>query len=298
LGLTIPAFRWPGGTAQIGPRLAGIARAADQNGLASLWLMDHLFQAPVNGRPTDPILEAYSALSFCAAKTSKIKLGTLCTGVTYRHPGLLGKLVTTLDVLSGGRAYLGIGAAWYEDEHVGLGIPFPPRAERFERLEETLQIVSRMFIGDQAPYAGRHYQLARPLNVPQPLGQVDERRAHPPILIGGVGEKKTLRFVAQYGDACNLYDDDSLVRKMDVLRMHCEHFGRPYEEIEKTVLTSFTLENDPRTNPDASVAHFTRLAELGIDHAIVAVPAVHADGAVAAYGAVAAKVADVIPAGR
>ncbi|GAA2264435.1 TIGR03560 family F420-dependent LLM class oxidoreductase [Kitasatospora cystarginea] len=298
LGLTVPAFRWPGGPAQIGLHLGRIARTADELGLASLWVMDHYFQVAINGRATDPMIDGYSALSFAAAHTSRIRLGTLCTGVTYRHPGLLGKLVTTLDVLSGGRAYLGIGAAWYEEEHAGLGVPFPPLGERFERLEETLQIIGKMFSGDETPYAGRHYQLARPLNSPQPLGRVDARRPHPPILIGGAGERKTLRLVAQYGDACNIYDSADLPRKLAVLREHCERLNRPYEEIEKTVLTRFTLANDPRTNPDASVDHLVRLAELGVDHAIVAFPGVHTDGAIGALAEVAAKIADVVPLGR
>ncbi|GGO96039.1 LLM class F420-dependent oxidoreductase [Wenjunlia tyrosinilytica] len=298
LGLTVPAFRWPGGPARIGPILGRIARDADTHGLASLWLMDHYFQVTINGRAEDPMLDGYAALSFAAALTSDISLGTLCTGVTYRHPGLLGKLVTTLDVLSGGRAYLGIGAAWYREEHDGLGVTFPPMAERFERLEETLQITGRMFANDDSPYIGTHYRLARPLNSPPPLGRVDTARPHPPILVGGTGERKTLRLVAQYADACNLYDAPDLPHKLAVLREHCDRLGRPYEEIEKTVLSQFKLKDDPRTDPAASVAHLERLAALGIDHVIVSLPAVHNENAVISLGKVAAEVADLVPAGR
>jgi F420-dependent oxidoreductase-like protein len=205
------------------------------------------------------MLEGYSALSYAAALTERITLGTMVTGVTYRHPGILLKTVTTLDVLSGGRAWLGIGAAWNDEESRGLGVPFPPTAERFERLEEALQIAHRMFKGDEAPYQGGHFTLERPLNSPPPL-----RRPHPPILVGGTGEKKTLRFVAKYADACNIFGSDELPHKLQVLREHCEREGRDYAEIEKTSLSFF--QGTPSV--DEAVDAVGRLAELGIDHVI------------------------------
>ena len=219
------------------------------------------------------MVEGYTALAFAAGQTSRIELGTLVTGVTYRHPGLLAKTVTSLDVLSGGRAWLGIGAAWNEEEHRGLGVPYPSTKERFERLEETLQICLQMWEGDESPYAGQHYQLERPLNVPQSL-----RRPHPPILIGGGGEKKTLRLVAQYADACNLFDlglgPEGIPRKLEIIRQHCEDVGRDYAEIEKTCLARVTLSKDgrgestprsPVQTVDQAVERFGRLSEAGID---------------------------------
>jgi len=197
LGLQVVAFNWPGSPANTGRTLANIARTADEAGFASLWVMDHYFQIdPGIGPASDPMLEAYTALSFMAGATERIRLGAMVTGVVYRQPAFLVKQVSTLDVLSGGRANLGIGASWYEREAVGLGFPFPPIAERFERLEETLQIAKHLWSGDATPFTGKHYQLAEPINSPQPLSQ-----PHPPILIGGGGEKKTLRLVAQYGNA-------------------------------------------------------------------------------------------------
>src|SRR5207249_6782506 len=213
IGLQIPSFTWPGGPSQIAPTLARIGRAAEEAGFASLWVMDHFFQIGMVGPPEEPMLEGYSALSYLAGVTRHVKLGTMVTGVTYRYPGILVKTITTLDVLSGGRAYLGIGAAWNEADHVGLGVPFPPLAERFERLEETLQIVHQMWSGDEKPYNGKYYHLARLLNSPQTV-----QRPHPPILIGGSGERKTLRLVAQYGDACNLFTrlgKEALQHKLD-----------------------------------------------------------------------------------
>jgi F420-dependent oxidoreductase-like protein len=269
LGLQLPNFTWPGGASAIAPKLAEIARAADDAGFYSLWVMDHFFQIGFSGPPELEMLEGYSALAFAAGRTNHIKLGTMVTGVTYRHPGILVKTVTTLDVLSHGRAYLGIGAAWNEQEHRGLGVPFPPLAERFERLEETLQIAQQMWAANEAPYEGKHYQLARPLNSPRAV-----QKPHPPILIGGSGERKTLKLVAQYGDACNLFARlplPELKRKLDVLREHCAAIGRPYEEIEKTTLSSYRLTADGRngsTTPAALLEHLGQLAELGIDQAI------------------------------
>ncbi|GAA2576500.1 LLM class F420-dependent oxidoreductase [Actinomadura fulvescens] len=260
IGLQIPSFTFSGGPERIGPEFGRIAREADQGGLHSLWVMDHFFQIAVVGPAEEPMLEGYSALSYAAGVTERITLGTMVTGVTYRHPGVLVKTVTTLDVLSGGRAWLGIGAAWNDEESRGLGIAFPPTAERFERLEETLRIAKQMWAGDEKPFEGEHYRLERPLNSPQPV-----RRPHPPILIGGGGEKKTLRFVAKYADACNLFDSDELPHKLDVLREHCEREGRDYAEIEKTCLTFL-----PGDAPSADQAADTvgRLAERGVDHVI------------------------------
>ena len=243
LGLHVSDFTWPGGPARMGSDLSTIAQAAEAAGFDRLSVMDHFFQISMIGPPEREMLEAYTALGYVAGKTSRIKLLTMVTGVIYRQPGLVAKAVTTLDVLSGGRAMLGIGAAWNEEEASGLGFPFPPLAERFERLEEALQIILQMWSGDDGPYHGRHYQLERTLNSPQPL-----QRPHPPILIGGSGERKTLRLVAQYADACNLFGSPEVGRKLEVLRSHCERLGRDYDSIEKTVITTFDVgENGERT---------------------------------------------------
>jgi F420-dependent oxidoreductase-like protein len=218
--------------------------------------MDHFFQIASVGPPEESMLEAYTTLGFLAAHTSRANLVTLVTGAPYRHPGILAKQVTTLDVISGGRAWLGIGAAWNDEEARGLGIPFPPLKTRFEQLEETLQIVHRMFDGNSEPYEGRHFQLERPLNSPAPL-----RR--PPILIGGSGERKTLRLVARYADACNLFPGPDLPRKLDVLRGHCEREGRDYDDILKTVILTF----DPGQNGEKVESTLDKLrdySELGI----------------------------------
>jgi F420-dependent oxidoreductase-like protein len=274
VGLQVPNFTYPNGQAQLGDTFAHIAREAERAGFYSLWVMDHFFQIRTIGPAENEMLEGWSALAFAAGVTNRIHLGTMVTGVTYRHPGLLVKTATTLDVLSHGRAYLGIGAAWNEDEHRGLGVPFPPTAERFERLEEALQIALQMWSGDERPFRGKHYQLDRPLNSPQSV-----QRPHPPILIGGGGEQKTLRLVAQYADACNLFTrmgDDVLRHKLDVLRDYCERLQRPYDQIEKTTLTSMLgLSRDGANDtltPTAAVDFFGHLAELGVDQAIFSLP--------------------------
>src|SRR2546422_5578481 len=239
LGLDIADFTWPAGPAKIGSTIGDIARTADEVGFDSIWVMDHFWQIRMNGPEHHEMLEGYSALSYIAAVTKRAKLGTMVTGVVYHQPGILAKTVTTLDVLSGGRAWLGIGAAWNEAESRGLGIPFPPIAERFERLEETLQICLQMWEGkrgSEKPVKGKHYQLERPLNVPQTLS-----RPRPRILIGGMGEKKTLRLVAQYADACNLFPTPELPHKLDVLREHCKAVGRNYDDIEKTAVFGFDI---------------------------------------------------------
>ncbi len=273
LGLQIANFTWPDAEMPLGAMFGQIAEWAEAAGFDSLWVMDHFFQISMIGPPEQEMLEGWSALAFAAGRTRRIKLGTLVTGITYRHPGILAKTATTLDVLSGGRSYLGIGAAWNDEEHAGLGVPFPPLAERFERLEETLQIVRQMWAGDERPYQGRHYQLARPLNSPQTV-----QRPGPPILIGGGGERKTLRLVAQYGDACNLFAQmglGGLRQKLDILRGHCEAVGRPYEAIEKTVIDRLDLTSDGRdgsVTPAAAIEHLRGLAALGIDTAILSLP--------------------------
>jgi F420-dependent oxidoreductase-like protein len=268
IGLQISRFTWPGGDAQFGAHLAEIARTADDCGFDSLWVMDHFWQIPNIGPASEPMLEAYSALSYMAALTKRARLGTLVTGVVYRHPGILAKTVTTLDVLSGGRAYLGIGAAWNQAESRGLGIPFPATRERFERLEEALQIMRLMWSDNPAPYIGKHYQLEETLNRPQAL-----TRPHPPILIGGGGEKKTLRLVARYADACNLFamGTEAVQRKLDILKQHCQDVQRPYEEIEKTVLAFANLAPGAMT-PAQVIETCRSYAQIGIQHMIFGLP--------------------------
>ena len=233
LGIHVSSFTWPGGTDALATTLGAVAEAADNAGCESLSVMDHLFQMEDYYPVEHAMLEGYTTLGFLAARTERVKLRTLVTGVTYRYPGVLAKMVTTIDVLSGGRGELGIGAAWYEREHRGLGVPFPPIAERFERLEETLQICLQMWSDDDGPYRGRHYELAETLCSPQPIS-----RPHPSIMIGGGGEKKTLRLVAKYGDACNLFSTsvEEVGHKLEVLSQHCDNEGRDYDAIRKTIL--------------------------------------------------------------
>lgn len=269
IGLQVPSFTWPGGTAVIGPRLAEIARTAENAGFYSLWVMDHFFQIRGVGQPDEPMLEGYSALSYMAGFTKQVKLGTMVTGVIYRFPGILIKTATTLDVLSGGRAYLGIGAAWFEREALGLGVPFPSLKERFERLEEALQIAEQMWSGEVAPFEGKHFHLAETLTSPQPLS-----KPHPPILIGGSGERKTLRLVAQYADGCNLFARagvDTLKHKLEVLRQHCDDVGRPYQEIEKTALDTVHLAPG-QMSVDQVIASCRKMADLGFQQIIFNMP--------------------------
>ena len=272
IGLQIPKFTWPGGDAVIGPKLAEIARTADNTGFHSVWVMDHFFQLPGLGQADEPMLEGYSALTYLAAVTKKVKLGTLVTGVIYREPAFLVKQATNLDVLSGGRAYFGVGAAWYDREAKGLGFPFPPIKTRFEWLEETLQIAHQMWKGDRAPFHGKHYQLEEAICSPMPLS-----KPHPPILIGGMGETKTLRFVAQYADATNLFlfaGMDTVRHKLDVLKDHCDKLGRDYTEIEKTTLGTVHLAPGQMTPADV-IEQCRTLAGLGVTHAIFNMPNVH-----------------------
>jgi alkanesulfonate monooxygenase len=266
LGLHVADFTWEGGAPTMAADLARIARTAEDAGFTKLSVMDHVWQISVNGPPEQDMLEAYTTLGFLAAHTSRIELLAWVTAVVYREPGLLAKTVTTLDVLSGGRAWLGIGAAWNEEESRGLGLPFPPTAERFERLEEALQICLQMWSDDDGPYRGGHYTLERTLNVPQ-----SPQRPHPPILIGGAGERKTLRLVAQYAQACNLFDSPELEHKLDVLRGHCAAVGRDYDEIEKTVMMPLDPGADGE-NVETILAGLRRLAGLGIEHVHGRVP--------------------------
>ena len=257
LGLHISNFTWPDGAPRIGAVLGDVATAADEAGFDRISVMDHLWQISVIGPPEHEMLEAYTTLGYLAARTRRAKLLTLVTGVVYRDPGLLAKAVTTLDVLSGGRAMLGIGAAWNEEESRGLGLLFPPTAERFERLEEALKICLQMFAGDETAFQGRHYQLGRLLNSPLPL-----TRPHPPILIGGGGEKKTLLLVAKYADSCNLFPGPELQHKLDVLKRHCETVGRDYDEIEKTVMFTFDPGEKGERVPEI-IEGLGRLSALG-----------------------------------
>ncbi|HUC57316.1 MAG TPA: LLM class F420-dependent oxidoreductase [Streptosporangiaceae bacterium] len=262
IGLQVPDFNWPGGPATLGADLAAVARTADDAGFEFISVMDHFFQIPVAGPAENDMLEAYTTLGYLAACTTNAKLLTLVTGAIYRYPGILGKIISTLDVLSAGRAWLGIGAAWNEEESKGLGIPFPPVAERFERLEETLQICLQMWSGNDEPYRGEHYDLDRPLNHPLPL-----TKPHPPIMIGGGGERKTLRFVARYADACNLFPGPDLARKLDVLREHCDAENRVYDEISKSCY--FIFDPGPRGEKTGEmIDQLGALAETGFDTAI------------------------------
>jgi F420-dependent oxidoreductase-like protein len=266
VGLHVSNFTWPGGPPTMRADLARVAVAAESQGFAKLSVMDHVWQIGPIGPPEDDMLEAYTALGFLAARTERIELLAWVTAVIYREPGLLAKAVTTLDVLSGGRTWLGIGAAWNEPEARGVGLPFPTTAERFERLEEALQICLQMWSDDDGPYRGKHYQLEQTLNSPQSLA-----RPHPPILIGGGGERKTLRLVAQYAQACTLFAGPELEHKLDVLRRHCDAVGRDYDEIEKTVMGP--LDPGPRgEGVDDLVESMRRLAGFGIAHYHGSVP--------------------------
>lgn len=259
LGLHIADFTWDGGPAALGQQLGDVAAGAEQAGFDRVSVMDHVWQIGNLGPPEHEMLEAYTALGYLAAKTERVKLLTVVTAVVYREPGLLAKAVTTLDVLSGGRAMLGIGAAWNEEEARGLGLSFPSTAERFERLEEALQICKQMWSEDDGPYEGEHYRLKRTLNSPQALS-----RPHPPILIGGAGERKTLRLVAEYADACNIFDTPELAHKLQVLRDHCERLGRDYAEIEKTAQVRFDL-GPHGERVEQTIEHLHELADLGIE---------------------------------
>ncbi|MBB3662882.1 MULTISPECIES: LLM class F420-dependent oxidoreductase [Prauserella salsuginis group] len=269
LGLHYYTFTHPEWETTLADRLAETARVADDGGVSLLTLMDHWFQMENVGGPYEPMLEGYTALGYLAGITTDVRLGLLVTGVTYRHPGLLAKTVTTLDTLSHGRAVLGLGAAWYEREHAGLGVPFPPLAERFERLEETLQICRQMWSDDDGAYNGKHYRLTETISLPQPANGTI------PVLIGGGGERKTLRLVAQYGQACNLFSAASeeavaaVRHKLDVLRGHCEALGTDYDAIEKTIL----YQGDTITDPDGFLRQMETYRKLGVSLVSLVPPA-------------------------
>lgn len=291
IGLQVPRFHWPGGPENMGTKLAEIARMADRSGFSSLWVMDHFYQVGQGyGLPEEPMLEGYTALAYMAAVTSRVRLGTMVTGCFYRHPGILVKTVTTLDILSGGRGMLGIGAGWYEREAKGMGAPYPETAaDRLGRLEETLKIAKHMWSNDRSTFEGKYYKLEEPICSPQPLS-----KPHPPIMIGGEGERKTLRFVVKYGDACNLHLGahpklrgytrhafdmytnrmERLKHKLTVLRKHCDREGRDFEEIDKSVLSP--LEISPRAmTPEDVIEMCEELAEIGINYVIFNMPNDH-----------------------
>jgi F420-dependent oxidoreductase-like protein len=284
-------FTIPGSPASIAPMLRSTAVAAEEVGASWFTVMDHWFQMEAYRTAHDEMLEAYTTLGYIAAVTKRVKIGTVVTGVTYRHPALLVKTATTLDVLSEGRGFLGIGAAWYEREHLALGVPFPPLKERFERLEETLQIALQMWSDDNGPYDGAHYQLAETICVPPPVQQ-----PRPPIVIGGSGERKTLRMVAQYADATNLQgaDVEVLAHKLDVLRGHCDAVGRDYDTIEKTVQGGAMNVNE---HPDDFLRMAEACAALGIEHIQLRAPAPDPAGYVRAFGDTLAERVAAIPVG-
>ena len=262
IGLQIPSFTWPGGAKEIAPTLAKIARTADEGGFALIGVMDHFFQIQSLGPPEQEMLEAYTTLGYLAANTSRARLITIVTGAVYRYPAVVAKIVTTLDVLSGGRAMLGVGAAWNEYEARSLGIPFPPVAERFDWLEDTLRVCLQMWKGDESRLEGKKFVFERPLNSPQSL-----TRPHPPIMIGGMGEQKTLRLVAKYADACNLFPMPEVQHKLDVLKKHCEREKRNYDDIEKTCMFRFDV-GDRGENVGQLVEQLRGMSRMGFAMAI------------------------------
>jgi F420-dependent oxidoreductase-like protein len=275
-GLQIPSFTYPApepdGAGAVGlfERVAGIATTAEAAGFDSIWVMDHFFQIPLVGAPDEPMFEAYTLLGGLAARTTTARLGAMVTGVTYRNPALLAKQVTALDVISGGRAVLGIGAAWFDAEHEGLGFDFPPLAERFERLEEALQICRAMFTEDAPSFSGRHYHIDKAVNRPRPV-----HPGGPPILVGGSGERKTLRMVAKYADACNLFGGvDEVRHKLGVLRAHCDDVGRDYAAITKTKLATLVI---GETDAEAEALLAEMAASRGLEVGLVRAFAIAGD---------------------
>ncbi len=273
-GLQISSFTWPGGDAEIGPTLARVVRAADDAGFDSIWVMDHFFQIRSVGRPEEPMLDGMTALGYMAAHSSRARLGLMVGGIHYRQPGLWVKATTTLDVLSGGRAWFGIGAAWNQEESAALGFPFPPLGTRFELLEDTLRMAHGMWQGgrgSEEELVGHHVRASRLLNAPQALS-----RPRIPIMIGGGGEQKTLRLVARYGDACNVFGGpEKIHHKYEVLRRHCEDLGRPYEAIERSTLQSnLHVDRDGRDGaetPAQVTERFAELADAGAQHVLFSV---------------------------
>ncbi|HQY25939.1 MAG TPA: TIGR03560 family F420-dependent LLM class oxidoreductase [Thermoflexales bacterium] len=273
IGLQIPSFKYPGGTAAIRPKLREIVTTAEEAKFYSLWVMDHFYQMDgfFGESYSDPMMESYTTLGYLAGLTEKAYLGVLVTGVVYRHPAVLMKTVNTLDILSGGRAYLGIGASWYEEEAKGFGIPYPSTQERFERLEDTLQLAKALWNADQVAFDGRHFSAPGITNNPRPLSQ-----PHPRILIGGMGQKKTLRLVAQYADACNFFEGagaQSLQTRLDALKAHCENLERDYDTIEKTSLGTVHLSGADTV--EGILRRLKVLSGMGFTHAIFNMPDVH-----------------------
>lgn len=264
VSISVSDYTWPGGPPAMGRHLGALVRAADAAGVHTLWLPDHLIQADPRKSPDAEMLETYTTLGFIAAQTERVRLGSMVTPVSYRSPAVVVKAVTTLDVLSGGRAWFGVGAGYSEGEARGMGLDFPPTAERFERLTETLRIAFAMWSGDTSPFEGRHYRLENPISSPRPL-----QRPHPPVLIGGTGEKKTLRLVAEYANACNLSDmpdkGATIRRKLEVLERHCADVGRPFADIDKTASTNFF---DGET-ADAFAERCAVLAGYGVEHVVL-----------------------------
>lgn len=264
ISVNLTSFSWPGGGPGISSQLGSVVSAADEAGIDTVWVSDHLIQADPFSKVEDEMLEAYTTLGYLAGQTERVRLGTMVSSASYRAPALLIKAVTTLDVLSGGRAWLGIGSGYHEVEAKSMGLALPPTAERFERLEETLRLALQMWEGDESEFKGTHYHLERPINIPNSV-----RRPHPPILIGGMGEKKTLRFVAKYADACNVPDipdgGTTIRRKLEVLAAHCADVGRSFDDIDKTVSSRF----DPSQPIEEFVKHCGELAELGIQHVVL-----------------------------
>lgn len=292
IGLQLNRFDYAGGTPAIGPTLARVAREADESGFDSIWVMDHFFQIRGIGPAEDPMLEGWTALGYLAAQTQRARLGLMVGGIHYRLPGLWVKAATTLDVLSGGRAWMGIGAAWNQEESVGLGFPMPPLGTRFEMLEETLRIAHAMWRGERGSeerFDGAHYTATRLLNSPQSLS-----RPRVPIMIGGGGEQKTLRLVAAYADATNVFGGpDLLRRKYAILREHCEAVGRPFDEIERSTLQSTRLSADGGSGtetPEAAAARFAGLGEAGAQHVIVGIQNIEQPG----VAALAARLATLV----
>ena len=277
-GLQVPSFTWPGGPQELAPTLARVVRTADEVGFDSIWVMDHLFQIRAVGAAEEPMLEGWTALGFIAAHTKRARIGLMVGGIHYRDPGIWVKAASTLDVLSGGRAWLGLGAGWNAEESYGLGFEFPGLGTRFEMLEETLQIAHGMFeapLGSQGKHVGKHYRATRLLNSPQSIS-----RPRVPIMIGGGGERKTLRLVAQYGDACNVGwgSPESIVHKLSVLRGHCEALGRPYEDIERSTLVSVRVSKDGGAGtqtPDQLIERFGEIGDAGAQHVLFSVRDVH-----------------------
>jgi F420-dependent oxidoreductase-like protein len=289
VSINLTNYSWSGGPEGLGPELARVVGRAEQAGVDTVWVPDHLLQADPTAGPGDTeMLEAYTTLGFLAARTERVRLGTMVTGVTFRPPALLVKAVTTLDVLSGGRAWLGLGAGYHGEEAEAMGLSLPPTAERFERLEETVAIAMRMWAGDESPFTGHHYRLQRPAGSPPPV-----RRPHPPVLIGGAGERRTLRLVARYADACNLFDipdgGATVKHKLEVLARHCQEAGRPYGAIEKTLSTRL----HPGEPAGELTARCAAAAALGIEHVVVITPGPWTDEALATLGTAIATLSEV-----